>query len=182
MEKLLFLDMDCAGANSWTDLEKYWKTQKKKGLSNKQISLAYDKEFKDGLEAIFPEKAALVSKIVEETRAKIVWSTSWRLCHPYKENIQCARDMLTRHNMPGEALIGYTPDLGESAFRSDEIINYLQEHFPEEDSCRCAVLDDWEEAGYDLPPNCRFFQTGERKGLTAAIANQIIAYLNAEKK
>ena len=179
MEKLLFLDMDCAGANSWTDLENYWKIQKQKGLSDEEITLAYDKEFKDGLEAIFPEKARLVSKIVEDTHAKLVWSTSWRLCSPYKENIQCAREMLNRRGMPGEALMGYTPDLGWNAFRSDEIIRYLQENFPEAGSCRCAVLDDMEEAGYNLPDNCRFFRTGERKGLTASMADEIIAYLNS---
>ena len=37
-----------------------------------------------------------------------------------------------------------------------------------------------DEAGYDLPENCRFFQTGEKKGLTATVADKIIAYFNAE--
>ena len=178
MVKLLFLDMDGAGANSWNDIEKYWNAMRRKGLSHKEISKAYDKKFKDGLEAIFPDKARLVSKIIAETDAKIIWSTSWRLCEPYKNNIQCAREMLLRHNMPGNALIGYTPDLDNYGFRADEIKKYLEQNYPDPSSCRCAVLDDWDEAGYDLPDNCRFFQTREKRGLTFAIAERIINYLN----
>ena len=43
MVKLLFLDMDGAGANSWNDIEKYWNSMRRKGLSHKEISKAYDR-------------------------------------------------------------------------------------------------------------------------------------------
>ena len=178
MVKLLFLDMDGAGANSWNDIEKFWNNMAEKGFSPKQIRKAYDKEFAEGLEAIFPSKARLVSKIIAETDAKIVWSTSWRLCEPYKSSIDSARDMLTRHGMPGGALIGYTPDLGQYAYRGLEIRKYLEQNFPDPGSRRCAVLDDIDEAGFRLPDNCRFFQTGERRGLTRAAAQRIIDWLN----
>lgn len=175
--------MDGAGANSWNDIENFFKRQEKKGLSLSEIRKAYQEKFVQGLEAIFPNKARLVSKIITETDAKIVWSTTWRLFEPYKSDIGAARAMLIRHKMPGEALVGYTPDLGIYAIRAQEIARYLEENFPDPASCRCAVLDDMTEAGTGLPENCRFFQTGEKTGLTAAIAEKIIAYLNgsAEK-
>ena len=160
MVKLLFLDMDGAGANSMTDINAYWRKMKKKGFSVKAIQRTYDKKFCDGLEAIFPRKARLVSKIIAETDAKIVWSTTWRLCEPYKSDISSARQMLLKHSMPGNALIGYTPDFGPGAFRCQEITAFLEYHYPDLSSCRCAVLDDWDEAGYDLPDNCRFFSNG----------------------
>ena len=153
MVKLLFLDMDGAGANSMTDIEAYWRKMEKKDLSLKAIQRAYDKKFNYGLEAIFPRKARLVSKIISETDAKIVWSTTWRLCEPYKSDISSARQMLLKHGMPGNALIGYTPDLGPQFFRCQEIAAFLEHYYPDLLSCRCAVLDDWEEAGYVLPEN-----------------------------
>jgi hypothetical protein len=182
MEKILFLDMDGAGANSWSDMTKFWNKMKKAGLSSKEIKKEYDKQYGDGLEAIFPAKAHLVSKIIAQTGAKIVWSTSWRLFEPYESDIDSARRMLDSRGMPGDSLIGYTPDLGDLAFRSQEIMAYLDQFFPELDSCRCAVLDDMEDAGYGLPENCRFFQTDGNVGLNYSIANKIIRYLNAADK
>ena len=182
MVKLLFLDMDGAGANSAKDIADYVKKLKKRGYSIREIQKKYDKKFACGLEAIFPAKARLVSKITAETGAKIVWSTSWRNFEPYKSCIQAARDMLNRHGMPGNDLIAYTPDLGEFAFRCQEIIAFLESNYSDGTECRCAILDDMEEAGYDLPDNCRFFQTNAKTGLTSAIARKIITYLNNEKK
>ena len=182
MVKLLFLDMDGAGANSISDIDAYCRKMEKKGFSLRKMQKAYDKEFCDGLEAIFPKKARLVSKIIAETGAKIVWSTSWRTCEPYKSSIQSARKMMLRRNMPGNALIGYTPDFGPRAFRSREIITYLKRHYPDMSSCRCAVLDDMDEAGYHLPGNCRFFQTDERFGLTFSITRKIIRYFNQQQE
>ena len=86
--------------------------------------------------------------------------------------------MLTRKGMPGEALIGYTPDLGQYACRGREIRNYLEQHFPDPGSRCCAVLDDMDEAGFQLPLNCRFFQTGEKRGLTRGVTQRIIDWFN----
>ena len=182
MEKILFLDMDGAGANSTNDIDKFWDKMEQKGLSPKEIRRAYDKEFGKGLEAIFPAKAELVSKIIAETGAKIVWSTSWRLCEPYINNIQSARQMLTRRGMPGHALIAYTPDLRGYGCRGQEIRKYLEQHFTDPASYRSAVLDDTAEAGFDLPASCRFFRTRERQGLTSAIAQRIINWLNRKEE
>ena len=91
MEKLLFLDMDGAGANSLTDFIAFWHKMEKHGYSHRKIQQKYTRRYKDGLEALFPAKAQLVSKIVRETGAKIVWSTSWRLFEPYKSDIGAAQ-------------------------------------------------------------------------------------------
>ena len=47
------------------------------------------------LTKVFPAKAQPVSKIVRETGAKIVWSTSWRLFEPCKSDIGAASDDMT---------------------------------------------------------------------------------------
>ena len=182
MVKLLFLDMDGAGANSRNDINKFWDAMENKDLSPIEIRKAYDQKFGNGLEAIFPAKARLVSKIIAETGARIVWSTTWRLYEPYKSNIQSARQMLTRRGMPGEALIGYTPDLAPYAYRGQEIRKYLEQHFPDFGSYRAAVLDDMAEAGFGLPENCHFFRTGEARGLTNTIAQKIINWFNNKEE
>lgn len=178
MEKILFLDMNGAGANSSADISKLCRILHKRGFSPRQINALYNKAFKVGLEAIFPSKARLVSEIIAQTGAKIVWSTSWRCYEPYKSSINAARRMLTRRRMPGNALIGFTPQLKCSYPRSAEIKSYLRQNFPDKTSCRCAVLDDMPDAGFQLPSNCRFFKKAEHLGLTYSIANDIINWLN----
>ena len=107
--KLLFLAMDGSGANSWDDLEAFYDSCFKKGLSYDETKEMYDREFRSGTELIFPEKARLVTEIVEKTGAKIIWSSSWRNWFIYKD-IEQARKMMLRRGMPGNALIAYTND------------------------------------------------------------------------
>ena len=177
--KVLFLDMDGAGANSTQLIDKYINEKLSLGLSMTEIRKEYFNEFKDGLEAIFPEKASLVKKIIDSTGAKIVWSTDWRKYNPYLRNIESAKEMLNRHNMCGDSLIGYTPDFGRFSFRGDEIKEYLLKS--EEKGLKIeksAVLDDRDDAGFNLPENCKFFQTNEYYGITEEICEKIINYFN----
>lgn len=177
--KILFLDMDGAGANSEKLIYGWIYDKINSGMSHTDAINAYKKEFKDGLEAIFPEKAKLVKKIIDSTGAKIVWSTDWRKYHPYKRNIEAAKEMLNRHNMCGDSLIGYTPNFGSFAFRGDEIKEYLIKAGENGEKIeKSAVLDDREDAGYNLPENCQFFQTDFNIGITEEIANEIINYFN----
>ena len=48
MVKLLFLDMDGAGANSAKDIADYVKKLKKRGYSIREIQKKYDKKFACG--------------------------------------------------------------------------------------------------------------------------------------
>ena len=182
MTKLLFLDMDGAGGNSTKNITTFVKNLKKKGLSLDKIQREYEKKYAHGLEAIFPDKAKLVSKIIEETDAKIIWSTSWRTYEPYKSNIQVAQDMMNRRGMPGNNLIGYTPDLGPFVFRCQEITEFLESNYPNAALRRCAILDDMEEAGYDLPEACRFFsnQSGNRPHRVNCQQNNQISQLESQ--
>jgi hypothetical protein len=176
--KILFLDMDGAGANS-DKLIYGWIDEKiKEGHSISEAQELYRKEFADGLEAIFPEKSKYVKKIIDNTGAKIVWSTDWRKYEPYKSDINSAKEMMNRHNMCGDALIGYTPDFGWKD-RCKEINAYIEEQ--QEKGVvieKAAVLDDRDDAGYYLKDNCVFFQTDFFEGITNDIANAIIKYFN----
>ena len=177
--KILFLDMDGAGANSDTLIAQWITNKQNEGFSKKEALEEYRKTFCDGLEAVFPEKSQLVKKIIESTGAKIVWSTDWRKYHPYLRNIDAAKEMLDRHDMCGYALIGYTPDFGYYDFRGNEIRQYLFDAqgrgiFVE----KSAILDDREDAGFNLPERCKFFKTRTSVGITEEIADAIIGYFN----
>ena len=178
--KILFLDMDGAGANS-DELIFNWINDKiLQGMSRQEAKKAYYEETKSYLEAIFPEKAKLVKKIIDKTGAKIVWSSDWRKHPPYKRNLEAAKEMLNRHNMCGDSLIGYTPDFGHYSFRGNEIKEYILSALEKGQTIKkSAVLDDRDDAGFNLPENCAFFQTNPRHGITEEIANAIISYLNS---
>lgn len=174
---ILFLDMDGAGANSDQLIYSWINKKIDSGMSRQEARVSYMKEFCDGLEAIFPEKSKLVKKIIDSTGAKIVWSTDWRKYHPYLRNIEMAKEMLNRHNMCGDSLIGYTPNLGHFSFRGDEIREYLTTAKENGNNIeKCAVLDDRDDAGFNLPNNCKFFQTNPYYGITEEIANEIVKY------
>lgn len=174
--KVLFLDMDGAGANSDKLIYGWIDKKVSEGMTYKEARNAYKEKFADGLEAIFPEKSKLVKKIIESTGAKIVWSTDWRKYEPYKSNISSAKEMLDRHNMCGYALVDYTPDHGYYSFRGDEIREYLEN--TKENIEKSAVLDDREDAGFNLPEGCLFFKTNSFDGITKNIADKIIKYFN----
>ena len=60
--KILFLDMDGAGANSDKLIYDWINKKINNGLSKTEARKQYMENFGDGLEAIFPEKARLVKK------------------------------------------------------------------------------------------------------------------------
>ena len=177
--KILFLDMDGAGANSDKLIYGWIDKKIKEGHSISEAQELYRKEFADGLEAIFPEKSKLVKKIIENTGVYIVWSTDWRKYEPYLSDINSAKEMLNRHDMCGDALIGYTPDFGNYCCRCEEINAYLEKEQNFGNIIeKSAVLDDRDDAGYYLRDNCKFFQTNCNIGITEEIADEIIKYFN----
>lgn len=175
VKKLLVLDMDGSGANCDQLIEKWIKDHEKKYGREASIKL-YKKEFNNCRELVFPEMASRVSRIVKETGCKILWSSTWRNLPEYRD-IEDARKMFNRRGLPGDSLIGYTPNFGRMCTRGDEIrswlLNNLYGNFD-----RVAVLDDLDEAGMNLPENCRFFKTKEYSGLTEKITKEIIGYMN----
>lgn len=172
--------MDGAGANSDKLIYDWINKKINSGLSKTEARKQYMENFGDGLEAIFPEKARLVKKIIDSTGAKIVWSTDWRKYFPYKRNIDAAKEMLNRHNMCGDSLIGYTPDLGFYSFRGNEINEYIMTAKEKGENIeKCAVLDDRDDAGFNLPDCCEFFRTNPLYGITDKIAEDIIKYFKS---
>lgn len=141
---------------------------------------AYIEEFQDMSELVFPEYATRVSKIIDETGAKILWSSTWRNIDKYKD-LEVAKDMFNRRGLPGESLIDRTPnflaDFSHSCDRGHEISYWLREH-PE--VTKCAVIDDREDASYGLPSNAQYFATTWENGLTDDVVDAIIKYLKED--
>lgn len=148
--------------------------------AEKKTREAYMNEFQDMTELVFPEYAVRVSKIVDETGAKILWSSTWRNIDKYKD-LEVAKDMFNRRGLPGEALIGVTPDFladfRHDCYRGSEIKAWLKEH-PEVN--KCAVIDDREDASYGLPSNAQYFATSWENGLTDDTVDAIIKYLEKD--
>ena len=185
--KVIALDMD--GVVNSKNLIQRWLIDKKAEFAGtgmftqdaeKASKEAYYKEFVDMTELIFPQLAAMITKICKATGAKIVWSSSWRNLPKYKD-LEVAKDMFNRRGLPGEALIGVTPDFladfRHDCYRGSEISHWLKEH-PE--VTKCAVIDDREDAGYGLPPNAQYFATTWENGLTDDVVDAIIQYLEKD--
>lgn len=106
-----------------------------------------------------------LQRIINQTNAKIVLSSSWRLEEQSYAKVERA---LATRNLKLE---DRTVELNR--FRSHEIQEWLGRH-PQ--IVKFAVLDDWNEAGYDIEHS--FFQTKMDDGLTEEIAERVIKHLN----
>lgn len=182
--KIICLDMD--GVCNSDFLINQWVLKKKKELSYtinekdmlQEIRRLYRKEFCDMTELVFPELAEKISYICEETDAKILWSSTWRNLKKY-EDIDVARDMFNRRGLPGERLIGYTPDLNAdfgNEIRGNEIRSWLFNNIYG-DIEKCAVIDDRSDAGFFLPKNSKFFLIDSYYGIRNSDVEKIIDYL-----
>lgn len=121
-----------------------------------------------GFDFIDPHLVDLVGVIVDQTDAKIVLSSTWRLSPEDKKLVE---DALTR---AGLSLMDCTPNLcgnGKWVSRSEEIKKWLSENPVD----KFAILDDFEDA--EIPGS--FFKTDDDVGLTKAIALEVIKHLNS---
>lgn len=184
--------LDCDGVINSNILIRKWMADKYSEIEKKQNTFSYNeireevrnefqKEFCHCEELVFPELAKIISTICEKTDAKILWSSTWRTLDRYK-NIEDAKKMFNRRGLPGDVLIGYTPKLGADFFtssysRGSEIRMWLFNNVYGNIE-KCAVIDDREDAGHDLPTNAKFFQTDENVGITDLMSYEICDYLN----
>ena len=113
-----------------------------------------------------PELAARVSKLITDFDLYIVASTSWRLFYTQED----FKELLTLRGLPGERLIGYTPNLmGASSWaayttcRADEIRAFLRDF--KESVEFCIILDDDRDA-FVKAPNIMFCKTDFDLGYT----------------
>lgn len=185
--KIIALDMDGV-VNSYHHIKEYIDNKRKelaaKGVPPENLENEANKAFKEqfscGKELIFEDLAANVKRICEETGCKILWSSTWRTVPEYLD-LDKAREMFDKHNLPGDALIDATPDLGGDSIlghvtRGSEISHWIKNNGKYKIE-KCAVIDDRRDAGKDLPENAKFFKTWESDGLTEEITNDIITYL-----
>lgn len=106
---------------------------------------------------------ALVARIIKETEAKIVLSSTWRVDE--KDRSLVVRELayygLTIHDC--------TPVMTDLE-RRDEIQAWVKQNTV----TRFAILDDMQEACIEGS----FFKTDENRGITVGIAESIIQHLN----
>ena len=183
--KILFADSDGACFNC-NYLQALW--LKNQTGSAKDRHQKFIREFCDYTELVFPEMAARVTRIVEETGCKIIWSSTWRWLAKYKD-IRSAVEMFNRRGLPGKALIGYTPFLSITALRGEEIATavklfnsggYTFNKDMEFEIVKAAVVDDDPTVGNSLPSCCHWFRTYEDYGMTEKITNKVINYLGGD--
>jgi hypothetical protein len=184
--KLIALDMD--GVVNSNILIRKWFIDKEKELfelTNKQptdteLRNAFKEEFKNSTELIFPQLAKYITEICEKTNAYILWTSTWRKLEKYSD-INVAKDMFNRHGLPGDKLIGYTPQIGMSWYgrsRGSEIRLWLKNNNLTEEITHCAVIDDRVDAGENLPINAKFFWIDPNQGISNYETINIINYLN----
>lgn len=122
-----------------------------------------------------PQAIANLRAIVDETRASIVISSSWR---GYGKNaVETWKRMFACYGWSDAPVIGETPDLNRfeggvfvSRIRGDEVAAWLKNH-PEVTDYVC--IDD----GADFRPEQQLVATDHRWGLTGLEARQAIRLL-----
>ena len=111
---------------------------------------------------------ALIARIVRETEAKIVLSSTWRKYEKDKNLVSAA---LAPHELE---LFDSTPIIDRRidnswSMRSDEIQDWINKNPVE----KFAIIDD----DFDANIEGSFFQTDEDVGITVEIAERIIEHL-----
>lgn len=165
--KVLFLDVD--------------------GVLNSNERRAYDYE---GLRGMDPELTAHLLRIVLQTGCKIVVSSSWRLggIGPGSDFAVALADADRSGKCLG-AVAGATPvpmgrtegGLYVGQRRRDEILTWLETYAEEVQVARYAIVDDEPSSIVDGPDDWlreHMFATDDDLGLTAEIADRVIAHLN----
>ena len=143
-DKVIFLDVD--------------------GVLNNSIS-----RYELGYEAFDPIALFHLARIIQETGAKIVISSTWRsIPHNYRLLLAA----LTKKKIV-DNVVGLTPELSLSDERWREIVGWLNQH----DVKRFAVIDDLKGAAVPNAPYS-FFLTEDESGLTEEIADSVILHLN----
>lgn len=126
-----------------------------------------------------PKAIKLFNKVVNETKAKIVLSSTWRLNHSLPE----MKDIFKSVGIVCD-IIAFTPDLktnNDAIIRGNEILKWCKEN---EETIGCkhlhytdfAILDDNDDML--LWQNNYFFQTDRLCGLSPTVAKKIIRYFN----
>jgi hypothetical protein len=127
------------------------------------LNCATTKERWGGFIGMSEDKVLLFNRILEETGAYVVLSSTWRHDKDWLET-------MFRNGLNIDRFIGRTKDLGGMrGFEINEWLSRYQEnHYIE----NFVILDD----DSDMLPGQKLFRTTWEHGLTEDIANQIIEY------
>jgi len=148
--KIVFLDIDGVLNSRNKLIELYNKT----GKPHSGTSFPFDEKCLENLK-----------KLVEETNAKIVITSTWRM---YEDNMNILLTKFKEYELD-KHIIGYTPVLYIS--REEEINEYLEEL---EESCDFVIIDDITDMG-EL--NDKLVITSPQTGFTEENLNRAIKIL-----
>ena len=162
---ILFLDMD--GVCNCLNYLKWYKAK-------------FHRKYPYTSEFVVPHLAERVTTICTQCDCNIVWSSSWRELY----TMEHAKQLFNRKGLPGDRLVGFTPSLntypnnGNYVPRGREIRFFIFNNILDQPITKAAVLDDDPDAGLELPPCCKFFQTDYENGLTEKLMHKVIKYFN----
>ena len=175
--RLLFLDID-GTANSAAD-----NCAPDRHIYNDRFSRTVPRADGKGtceLYYVDPILAARISKLIEDFDLYIVASTSWRLYWSQED----FKELLTLRGLPGERLIGYTPNLyrnstffGGGCPRREEIKAFLSNFTQPVE--KYIILDDDPSANYNSEKG-RLFLTDFDEGYTEEIDKEVRKYLEGK--
>ena len=153
MNKLIFLDVD--------------------GVLNCQSDWTGPNE--DSFATLDPAKCDRLARIVRETGATVVLSSTWRLFPGPaldKLNAWLLERGVTIHSRTQDL----TGEFGHSMIRGHEIARWMEDNATKFPNPRFVILDDDSDMNKDQLPF--FVHTSFKTGLTEALAEQAIAILN----
>ena len=115
----------------------------------------------------------LLKEIIEETGAKIVLSSSWRLYHPFHTGHKTITDglmkvLVDKLNNFGLSILDVTPEI-PNVIRGVEVATWLDEHLDIENY---VILDD--DADFLEEQKEHFIHTTFKNGLTEELAKKAI--------
>lgn len=153
MKKLIFLDIDgVLNSHDWYE---------------RREKLAPDctrEEFRKN--EFDPYAVQRLQRILAETNAEVVLSSTWRL---YKKDHTYIREIVCD-------FIDITPEC-TSRIRGSEIYMWMKENIPYNEPVKYAILDD--DSDMLMWQQDSFFQTSFMSGLTDEITEQVIEHLNS---
>lgn len=119
---------------------------------------------------VSPDLAERVTQLCNDYDLHIVASSSWR---KFITTVEEYKVMLTNRFLPGDRLVGFTPNFGTP--RKDEIKYFINNcEFPIH---RYVILDDDSDARYNTKQG-QFFQTSFNHGYTEAVDRKVREYLD----
>lgn len=118
---------------------------------------------------ILNDKCLLIRRIIEETGAKIVISSTWRL----NSTVDELNKMLWSVGIPYNSVISKTPSM--TGIRGVEIETWLKDN--DQVERYCIIDDDSDFLDYQKK---YFVQTNMKSGLTTKLAKQAINILNTK--